>query len=283
MIVGEKMFEIAKRYSYPKYYSRSELKPYFSSSLDIVYNEINEYRKMFLTEHFHLMVCMLPGVMHKMMECSEMNHILSFEKIEEHKCFEQLIKKQETDLHKILLPYTNEQLLKFYDSYHISLWEKLFFTMYLNSSEKDKIMEGILFVHHMTYLYPFIMKYMKEVEMFQLMRDCTVEYFHFIDKLYLHLTDTMLSLKSKSETLKPIELNLQELIRRYPMLSETQLRFYVLHRELNHFYTISDYRKECQVCYETARYSLEQFVELHWYTKCKIGKKFVYKVSEKEK
>lgn len=273
------MFETAKRYSYPKYYTRSELKAYFSSSLDTVYNEIIEYRSLFMIHYFNLNLCMLPEIMRKMLECDELNHLLSYEINSEDECFKDMILKQEYDITKLLNGYVHEQLLKFYDDYNVSIWEKLFFTMYLHSEYKGKIIKSLLFSNHMGYLYSFMMKYMKEVEMFQLMKDVSVEYFHFIEKIHLHLNHTMLSLKSKSDN--PVGLNLEELIKRYPMLSETQLRFYVLHREINHFYTINDYRKECDVCYETARYSLEQMVEFEWYMKCKIGKKFVYKIKEK--
>ena len=63
---------------------------------------------------------------------------------------------------------------------------------------------------------------------------------------------------------------------RYPMLQKESIAFYVRHRKLHHYYTLQDYMQEAGVCYETARYSMEKLVELKWYQKQKVGKKFVY-------
>lgn len=66
------------------------------------------------------------------------------------------------------------------------------------------------------------------------------------------------------------------LVYQYPQLKEYQIRFYVNHHTVGHYYTLNQFSKWCHVCYETSRCAMEQLVQLNFYTRLKIGKKFVY-------
>lgn len=68
----------------------------------------------------------------------------------------------------------------------------------------------------------------------------------------------------------------QRLLEYYPFLHKKQVSFYLEHRESYCYYTIQQYMKYNDVCYETGRMHLEQLVRLGWYVKKKVGKKFVY-------
>jgi len=70
--------------------------------------------------------------------------------------------------------------------------------------------------------------------------------------------------------------NFDQLVFQYPQLKEYQIHFYVNHHTIGHYYTLNQFSQWCDVCYETARCAMEQLVELNFYTRHKIGKKFVY-------
>ncbi|MCI8540060.1 MAG: hypothetical protein HFE68_04825 [Erysipelotrichaceae bacterium] len=105
--------------------------------------------------------------------------------------------------------------------------------------------------------------------------DVTSDFLTLLSYLRLKFSDEMISLSSDS-TISPLTMDEIELCERYPMLQKESVQFYVNHRKLHHYYTLAEYMKESKVCYETARYSMEKLVALHWYQKQKIGKKFVY-------
>lgn len=75
--------------------------------------------------------------------------------------------------------------------------------------------------------------------------------------------------KTKSE-------GVSELCWSYPNLSQSLITFFVEHRAGNHFYSVKDYQDWHECSYETARSSLNELVNLGWYQKIKVGKKFVY-------
>mgnify|MGYP006875948527 CR=1 FL=1 len=105
--------------------------------------------------------------------------------------------------------------------------------------------------------------------------DVTSNFLSLLSHLRLKFSDEMISLSSKKPN-SPLTMDVAELCERYPMLQKESVSFYVKHRRLHHYYTLQEYMKACGVCYETARYSMEKLVDLHWYQKQKIGKKFVY-------
>ena len=72
---------------------------------------------------------------------------------------------------------------------------------------------------------------------------------------------------------KRLESNLLELDVR---LKKGEARFYARHCTLGRYYSIEQYKKLNRCVYETARTSMEHLVELGYYKKAKVGKKFVY-------
>lgn len=105
--------------------------------------------------------------------------------------------------------------------------------------------------------------------------DVTPHFLSFLAYLRLKLSNRMVLLDG-NVAIDIKTLACKELSERFPRLKKEQITFYCEHRSSNHYYTIADYMKEAHVCYETARYSLEQLVDEHWYQKQKMGKKFVY-------
>lgn len=105
--------------------------------------------------------------------------------------------------------------------------------------------------------------------------DVTSNFLSLLSLLRLKLSDEMVLLNVRDQT-SSLSMDMKTLFEQYPMLQKESIRFYVNHRKLHHYYTLQDYMSFCTVCYETARYSMEKLVELKWYQKQKIGKKFVY-------
>lgn len=106
-------------------------------------------------------------------------------------------------------------------------------------------------------------------------KDKTSLFHSFLRELQLKITDRMVSLKnSMKEDVRHASASI--LSKCYPNCTTEQIHFYVEHRTLHHYYTIKDYMVYCQVCHETARTALEQLVQMKWYQKQKLGKKFVY-------
>lgn len=106
-------------------------------------------------------------------------------------------------------------------------------------------------------------------------RDVTPAFLLYLSQIRLKLSQVMISLYGapihQHRSMKAVEL--QE---RYPQLSHKQVAFYMKHRAWKHFYTIHNYMKFCNVCYETARCAMDELVLETWYQKQKMGKKFVY-------
>lgn len=79
-----------------------------------------------------------------------------------------------------------------------------------------------------------------------------------------------------SLTTKDKNLNYKAVLSAHPELSLRQAKFYVNHSDTKINYTLKDFQEYFGSSYETSRYSLEKLVELGFYKKKKIGKKFVY-------
>ncbi len=62
----------------------------------------------------------------------------------------------------------------------------------------------------------------------------------------------------------------------YPQLKKYQIKFYQDHHVPGHYYTIEQFIRYCDVCYETGRTAMEELVSLGFYAKMKQGKKFLY-------
>lgn len=106
-------------------------------------------------------------------------------------------------------------------------------------------------------------------------KDVTYGFLRFLEQMQLKISNRMVLLKGRNKKEEQI-LELSALKERYPQYSDELLAFYATHRNIGHYYTIQQYVRFSHVCYETARYSLDQLVKAHWYQKQKMGKKFVY-------
>lgn len=79
-----------------------------------------------------------------------------------------------------------------------------------------------------------------------------------------------------SLTTKDKNQNYKAILSEHPELSIKQAKFYVNHSDVKINYTLKDFQDYFGSSYETSRYSLEKLVELGFYSKKKISKKFVY-------
>lgn len=66
-----------------------------------------------------------------------------------------------------------------------------------------------------------------------------------------------------------------------PELSKYEISFIDKFNDINHNYTIHDFQDLNKTSYETSRKSLEKLKELSLYSKQKVGKKFIYKPTDK--
>ena len=80
---------------------------------------------------------------------------------------------------------------------------------------------------------------------------------------------------SLSKTEKNVTAN--QILLKYPTLSEKSAQFFATHREEGKYYTIKHFQQFVGCSYETARYSLDNLTNLKLYNKIKIGNKYVYK------
>ena len=72
------------------------------------------------------------------------------------------------------------------------------------------------------------------------------------------------------------EIVADHLLELYPSMKRNQAEFYARHCTIGKYYTISQYKKEMNVVYETARTSMENLVLLGLYRKEPLKNKFVY-------
>ena len=72
------------------------------------------------------------------------------------------------------------------------------------------------------------------------------------------------------------EIVAEHLLELYPSMKKNQAEFYARHCTIGKYYTISQYKKEMNVVYETARTSMENLVLLGLYRKEPLKNKFVY-------
>ncbi|MEE0773383.1 MAG: hypothetical protein U0M47_00200 [Merdibacter sp.] len=103
--------------------------------------------------------------------------------------------------------------------------------------------------------------------------DRTRDFLAFLDLLELNFNKCLLLLNRDScEWLRLCE---EELLHRFPQFSRQQISFFAAHRDLGCYYSIQEYARHAQVCYETARQAMEQFTACRWYYRRKVGKRFL--------
>lgn len=75
---------------------------------------------------------------------------------------------------------------------------------------------------------------------------------------------------------RDVESIVTNLLEVYPYLKRTQAHFYARHCTIGKHYTISQFKKDEDVAYETARTSMDFLAENGFYSKTKVRNKFVY-------
>lgn len=308
---GDPMYETARKYSELKYYSKkelSELMDYYV--LEPVWKEIETYRSFFRYElYFYEKTYYLtqnPLVINKLLHVQEqlyqyaLHHQKNTINIEENF----LSENEKEALQRYLLQTKINTLLPEKEIYHrcIHLFQlqydckldvitilsdhnlpfliKLFLLIYMTPRKVSYILQFPLCIQNgclpCINILP-IEECIHKIEKMEKNSDLTYQFLCLLDTIQLKLFDIMVLLKSSNQQ-KLTTMHVKDLRERFPMLRKEQIDFYVAHRECNHYYTIQNYMHFCNVCYETARYSLEHLVQEQWYKKQKMGKKFVYYV-----
>lgn len=304
------MFETAKKYSEQAYYSKADVEKELDHYLvEPMWHEICQYRSLFQKEFpihekktYIVYNRYVVDAIARTQECmirymrnhwNEPLHDLDYFWLREEEVwiFQSFITQMETNqtyIHKHMFLHILEQMdlqkqvsmlsrKKLMDEQ-----ENLLHQLFLLSMEQDKRCAFIL-------MYP-ILRCHEALSLGQILKmeefcdlydkksrelDVTGSFLSFLAHIRLKLSNDMVLLNADAEK-NVLQMQYQELIERYPMLQKEQIRFFIEHRTHHHYYTLQDYMKFHGVCYETARYSMEKLVELHWYQKQKMGKKFVY-------
>lgn len=105
-------------------------------------------------------------------------------------------------------------------------------------------------------------------------RDHTLPFLNYLEQCSMKNQQKMLLFSQEKQ------LNETDLLLLHPAMSAKQCHFFVHHREYAKYYRIEDYMKQENCSYETARSHMQAMVNVGWYSKLKIGKKFVFTVSE---
>lgn len=304
------MFETAQKYSEQAYYSKEDLENELDHYLvEPLWHEICQYRSFFQREFpLHDKKTYLvynPYVVNAMARTQELMiryvrkhfqeplHDLDYFWLREEEVwrFQALLIQLETSqsyAHKDMLIHIIEQM-DIQKQLSISSrrrlmdeTENVLLQLFLLSMELDKRCAFILMYpilrNHEALCLGQIFKMEEFCDLYDKKNqqlDVTGSFLSFLAYIRLKLSNDMVLLNADAKK-NVLEMQYQELIERYPMLHKEQIRFFIEHRTHHHYYTLQDYMKFHDVCYETARYSMEKLVELQWYQKQKMGKKFVY-------
>lgn len=289
------MFETAKRYSEQTYYRKMDLMREMDYHIVApIWEEVKSYRSIFRIEypifqcylvHNPCMLHMLMKTQHKLMQYvlltkQEVNvdtlpkHVYPLYTAFIDQCNKPL-KDSVWFKHclQVLSIPIQEPMVGFLCDDDIPLLIRLFFLFY--SYEDTTLLFLFLLKEGYVPIHSLLSFKQKKIEKDE--QDATSSFLTFLYEIWLKLSTEMVLLKSREENdIK--DKRVEELKEMYPILNEEQIRFYVEHRQAQRYYTIAQYMEYTHVCYETARYSMERFVHLHWYQKQKVGKKFIYKV-----
>lgn len=291
--------ELVEKYSEQTYSRRVDLLKELDHSIaDTVWNEVLRYRRQFCYE-LHIMdrtyhITMCRSVLFRILECEEkllkqgniMRGLSDCLQHEERTNWQLLLHHKECGVdvgdavwiqHACeLLEITQCTFIMEVLLLQVPVVIQLFLCMHLPYTQREPALFLIALVHDALYLMDILFPpYVDECGYTGEEEDLTYDLLDFLKNLELKISDRMLLLKGGKQNQQQF-VSLRDLKERYPMLQEEQLRFYVGHRDAAHYYTIQQYIAYCGVCYETARTALDQLVNLNWYQKRKIGKKFVY-------
>lgn len=292
------MYETTRKYSEESYCSKEEVGEDFQALvLESVWLQIIEYRSIFrynlLFSERQYYIILNPYVLKQIETCNlcihqfrgyeykktaipaiftlqEQNRLLQIvhNPLQLHRNFLNIIE----GLNISLVP----EWISFFMDDTISFLVKLCMMRYLaNETVVKKVMYTFLLLHHMEADYFIFETIALPLYKNGCQKDVTYDVLDSLKKIRLKFSQGMVLLtgEQKSDIIFLHETAMKE---QYPHLSPLQIHFFVQHREQHHYYTISQYMSCCNVCYETARYSLDELVTMNWYLKKKLGKKFVY-------
>lgn len=299
------MYETAQKYSEQRYLTKAKLAQEIDSYLlEPIWQEVKNYRSLFRYDlQIHQKPYYLtrnPLTINKILQVEELMRRYEDTQTERFDYYCPYLDEEENQHYQQYLiylqlhPYLSKEefFLQILQRFHIDDINKLhlqfllseeepfllrYFTlMFISRRSSSLLMMPFLIIEHRTYIkelcsiVTFKDSYEEEID-----DDITYAFLTMLEELRLLLYKKMVSLNHTPQDLCKV-LQEEELIERYPNLKKEQIHFYVQHRKLGHYYTIQNYIQQMNVCYETARYSLDQLVEHHWYEKKKVGKKFVY-------
>lgn len=304
------MFETAKKYSETNYYRKTDLEAELDHYLiEPIWHEVTQYRAFF-QQRFPLkgkqtyivrnplvndMIAytqeLLFGWLYQHLECpiSESNMKPGYLSESEQLQYSSLLIKMRYDkgidpqilfqeCFDQLVPAVRHEIRIYLQNPSHNLLLKLFLIMMeCNRRDAYLLFYPTLYVHQ-----AFPLSQLFTMDDFMNAADATIQeldvtsnFLSLLTVLRLKISSEMISLNMRNQT-DSRQMDVQELLERYPMLPKDCILFYVGHRKIHHYYTLQDYMEDTAVCYETARYSMEKLVELKWYQKQKVGKKFVY-------
>ncbi len=150
------------------------------------------------------------------------------------------------------------------------------------NSYKGEILKGVSFFKTLEYFQADLFKSVEDAKLYN--SDLTFVTLKLIDILMysLRLSTEQIETFIKDEerynslTTKDKNQSYKAILSIHPELSVKQAKFYVNYCDPKINYTLKDFQEYFGSSYETSRYSLDKLVELGFYKKKKIGKKFVY-------
>lgn len=294
------MFELAKRYSEERYYRKEDIMEEMDSYLvEPVWEEITKYRSIFKIDYdifdyrsyliynpkmiqtlLKTQQLMTKGILHNAIWSEQKNLPETLQPLFVALSGRLSATKDETSWFRnsilLLSIPIQEKFLHFLCDEEEVMLVKLFYLVICYKEEKKQELL-VLFLMKEGYLH-FLELIIECTELIEEdIHDMTPFFLKFLHNIWLKISSLMVLLKGSCEEDTKLML-FEELREKYPCYSDEQLHFYIEHRQIKRYYTIRQYMEYAHVCYETARYSMEQFVEQSWYQKQKLGKKFVYKV-----
>lgn len=266
------MEEKYKMYSEKEYINKMQLKNIYSNTAsDMIYEEIQAYRSfykydlMFHKRHYY--VTCNPTLIKMMTRIYELGkEVSSQENVWGAKEMKDWLHLFETSTKEMLNPL----LVKFLcgnDPFLIK-----FFVLHYIACTHEFLYHFLQFYHKEHWL-SIALKIDKIKVEYKDDLDLSYEFRYFLENLYLHLSVNMVPLTGRCFCSKHSR---EELKKLYPRLDSKAIDFYFSHSQPHCHYTISSYMKYCQVSYETARQRMQLFLDMKWYQRLKVGKKFVY-------
>ena len=278
--------ELIERFTEEKYYSLQELyKEYNATIANAMWKEITAYRKgfqmcfSFFSTSVFIVLCKQVMMKTILAEESFMRFLLTA-------ADDVALSKSEQLLYELHLDYENVEELRYACNLlgmdhvlecltlltmEIPFLLRVFLILQSDFQYKEQLLFLACNKQHNLSILPILLTLSLPMTS---KKDKTRDYLTFLADFDLQIKQAMVSCNHSDSCY--CELSAAALGQRYPDISQQDLLFFVAHRKTNRYYTIAQYMEVCDVCYETARKSMERFVAMQWYNKRKMGKKFVY-------